>query len=238
MIYKCPHCQQIIKLNTAQQDKVRAALAELPAGKFLKIECPQCRQAIKLTANGSSAGDVGTTPKPPKPVCPPPEKPKPPDLAWLVSGEYEEKEVIEEIPTVLIVMADNPARDIVAGAFMENGYKPVFPESTADAVQQMTFTDYSAVVLHSRYEGDDLKESGLHVYMKGLAMNRRRYIFYVLIGPEFNTLYDLEALACSANLTVNDKDVGRIALILKKSFVSYEKLFGPVIEVLKAHGRR
>jgi len=243
MTFTCPHCQQVFNLNQAQQDKVNEAVARLPAGQFLKIACPQCRKPVELRTNGAPGPgeprpSAGGLRRPPPPVKPSLVKPGPAELEWLAGSEDEEQELVEDVPLVLVLMADNPARQQIATAFMEKGYKPVFLTSAADAIQRLAFVNYAAIVLHSRYEGDQLAASIFHAHMKGLAMSKRRYIFYLLIGPEFTTLYDLEALALSANLTVNDQDVAKMGLILKKAFTDYEKLFGPLIGALEAVGRK
>jgi hypothetical protein len=70
-----------------------------------------------------------------------------------------------------------------------------------------------------------------------MNMARRRYIFYALLGPEFNTFFNLQALAYSANLVVNEKDTPHFGVILRKSIPEYEELFGPFMEELKVQGR-
>lgn len=59
----------------------------------------------------------------------------------------------------------------------------------------------------------------------------------MLVGPNLNTLYELEALANSANLVINEKDIQYLDVILRKSITAYEQMFGPVMEELKAYGR-
>ena len=73
--------------------------------------------------------------------------------------------------------------------------------------------------------------------MRKMAMLRRRNIHYTLIGPEFQTLYDLQAISNSANLVVNDNELKNFSLILKKSLHESQKLFGPLAEALINHGR-
>jgi hypothetical protein len=69
-------------------------------------------------------------------------------------------------------------------------------------------------------------------------MERRRYIFYILLGDRFHTLYDLEAMANSANLTVSTADLKHLDIVLRKAIPSYEELFGPLFEELGAYGKR
>ncbi len=61
-------------------------------------------------------------------------------------------------------------------------------------------------------------------------MARRRAIYYIIMGPEFHTLYDLEALANNANLVVNDKEAAYLEIIFKKGRQDYDDLFGPYLE--------
>jgi hypothetical protein len=74
--------------------------------------------------------------------------------------------------------------------------------------------------------------------MRKLPMDRRRYIFYILIAEQFHTLYNLEALAYSANLTVNTADLHHLDVVLRKSIPTYEELFGPMLEELGVYGKR
>ena len=101
----------------------------------------------------------------------------------------------------------------------------------------MRFVNFKAVVFHSGFEGGELEASSFQAHMKKMPMAKRRHIFYVLVGPKFNTLYDLEALASSANLVVNDNEISKFNIILKKSLQDYEDLFGPYIATLKAAGK-
>ncbi len=260
MLSQCPHCQQTLMLSEAQLEKIKTALASLSVGRTLKIGCPKCKQPIELNADGSVAGHgggalmdvlyanhtgnedqaavgmVAAVQKKPQPVRLPPAAPKPPDLSWLSSGVYSEKEVVENVPHALIMIGDDEITTQVTMAFGEMGYQPTYVRSAEEAIDKMQFMNFEAVVLHSRFEGGDLESSTVHRYLQEMAMARRRYIYYVLVGPEFRTLYDLEALANSANLVVNDSDVSNFSIILKRGMSDYNDLFGPYLEALGNYG--
>jgi hypothetical protein len=68
-------------------------------------------------------------------------------------------------------------------------------------------------------------------------MSRRRFIFYIVIGKEFRTLYNLQSLAYSANLVVNDTEIPYFNVIIRKAIPEYEELFGPITEELRIHGK-
>ncbi len=261
MLSQCPHCQQTLMLSSAQLEKIKAALASLPAGKTLKMGCPKCRQPIELDSAGEVAGGlsagvlkdvlysdhagdedqaaigiVQAAQKRPQPVRLPPDAPKPPDISWLSSGVFSEREIIEDVPHVLILAADEEVRTQATMAFGEMGYQPSYVDSAEAAIEKMQFMSFDAVVLHSRFEGGGIDDSTFHQHMREMTMGRRRYIYYLLVGSEFRTLYDLEALAHSANLVVNDGDVSHLPLILKKGLSDYDELFGPYIDALKHYG--
>ncbi|OGQ95217.1 MAG: hypothetical protein A2521_03490 [Deltaproteobacteria bacterium RIFOXYD12_FULL_57_12] len=245
MIDQCPHCQNDLNLSEAQVAKIKNALAALPAGKLLKLSCPRCQQPIELRADGTlptadpaPGNSAPTRPTPAASRRSSTEPPGKPDLGWLSSGKYETEEVIQDIPMALILMKEGPGRAVVAVTFTNTGYQSIFPASAADAIGRMQFGSFAAVVLHSRFEGDSLASSTFHASMLKMSMVKRRYIFYTLIGPEFQTLYDLEALSSSANLVINDRDVNKFGLIFKKAYHDYEKLFDPLLEALAALGRR
>ena len=70
--------------------------------------------------------------------------------------------------------------------------------------------------------------------MEEMPMNIRRSMYYILVGIQFSTLYDLEALSYSANIVVNDKEIEHIDIILRKGMQDYMELFGSYAETLKA----
>lgn len=235
MITQCPHCHEALNFNEAQETKIKTALANLKAGS-LKLGCPHCKQSIALNSAGDLA-EAPPAPPAPKPAGVAPTPPEYPDIGWLAGGFYENQEVVEDVPKAMLLIAEGPVRDRVAKVMTDLGYLVETAESSADVIAKMRFVTYAAVVLQSGYDGK-LADSLFHRYMKEMPMVRRRYIYYLLIGPEFHTLYDLEALSNSANLVVNEQEVAHLDVIMKKGLREYEELFGPLKEMLKAHGKR
>ncbi len=229
MISQCPHCQH--PFSAGHQKKIEAAHAALPMGKSLKFSCPTCQQTVEITASPqqtAAPGETGLSG----------HMPQPPSLTWLKTGTIADKEVLDDFSLVMILMPnDHPARNTIAMVFEGLGYKPIFPNSASDGIERMRFTEYAAVVLHSNYEGM-LADSSFHDHMCQLPMLKRRSIYYTLVGPEFHTLYNLEALHNSANLVVNDNDLPDLPIILKKSFREYDELFGPLLAALRAEGKK
>ncbi|OKY74918.1 MAG: hypothetical protein BM485_10775 [Desulfobulbaceae bacterium DB1] len=241
MISACGHCGRALNLNEAQLQKIENALAALPPGKSLKFNCPHCQKPIEMRraekAEPVAPAPASTAAKPVAAQGRTLDPPDPPDLGWLERGDLGSGEVIEDVPQVLILVQDEQVKADMAQFFDDMGYKPILPKTAEDALERMRFTNVAAVVLHSNFEGT-LQGSSVHAHMQGLSMNRRRYIFYVLVGPEFHTLYNLEALANSANLVINEKDLSAFPLVLKKGLRDYEELFGPYLAALEAMGKK
>jgi hypothetical protein len=109
-------------------------------------------------------------------------------------------------------------------------------DSRSEAVEQMQAVQFDSVILHSRFDGESFMQSKVHDILQRMPMSRRRYIFHVLIGPEFSTLYSLEALSHSANMVINEKDAEHIKNIYKKGQDESDQLFGSYINILKEQG--
>lgn len=236
MTITCPHCTKKLKIN----DKIRASVWQLPPTQSVRLKCPQCENTIFINADSLTAAAEHPVPSSKKQRTETKSKsavkpPAPPDITWLKEGVFEEEEVIEDIPQALILIQPGKERDQVAEALESIGYQPTFAQSAEDAMEKMQFITYASVIFHSRFEGKELDESSFHQFMCDMGMQKRRFIFYILIGPKFFTLYDLEALANSANLVVNDREVPQLVTILRKSIPQYEDLFGTLMAEINAY---
>ncbi len=259
MISACPNCNKPLRFTDAHKEKLGAALAGLQPGKTVKFGCPMCKQPIELASDGMPPGrggesvERGKTPpvgeKPDgteKPAAtaaprdgegaPPPRPPEAPDIKWLAEGGMEDKEVVENVPTAMVIVPDKEMEAVVT-EFLVREYQIYVPASVDEAVKSMRFKNYEIVVYHSRHEDLPLNEQDLHKFMRLMSMNKRRHIFYILIGPEFQTLYDLQALANSANMVVNDSEVAFMPTLFKIGRMDYEELFSPYIKMLKEYGK-
>ncbi|MFW8601899.1 hypothetical protein ACOHYD_10530 [Desulfobacterota bacterium M19] len=232
MISQCPHCRQALNLNEAQQAKIQTALAGLQKGT-LKMGCPHCKKAIHLQADGSCAdtpresgpGSAANSRSVVKP-------PRYPDISWMANDMYEEMAAAPDVDKALVMMPEGAVREAVSKAFLEQGCQAEFPESASDAIARMRFTDFTYVVLHTGFAGPPA-ESEFHQYLSNMPMARRRAIYYILMGPEFHTLYDLEALANNANLVVNDNEAACLEIVFRKGRQDYDDLFGPYLEAME-----
>jgi len=221
MIVKCPHCGKQLKMSA----KIQESLRKLDSGRKIKIRCTRCETPFDIgkTQKGSNGNSL--------------QAPAAPDITWLKDGVFEDRENVEDIPQALVLMPDMPGRKAVVEALQKIGYRVEMPSSAEEAISKMRFVNYAGVILHSRYEPGGIEKGKFHHYMRTIGMGRRRYILYVLVGEEFKTLYDLQALACSANVVVNDAEIPYIGTVLRKAIPEYESLFGGLMEELRIAGK-
>lgn len=237
MIVNCPHCDKQLKLS----DKIRESVRQLGPGRKIKVKCVHCavpfgldENSIKIASSGRTPDDSGSEKiSSARRVSPP----APPAIDWLKEGIFEEQEVVEEIPRALVLMPDSPNRDTVVKAATSSGYRVEQAITPEEAIDKMLFVNYAAVFMHHHFESGGVSAGKFHQFMRDLTMSRRRYIFYVLIGEQFETLYDLQALAHSVNLVVNDNEIPFIGTVLKKAIPEFETLFGPLMEELQVVGK-
>jgi hypothetical protein len=159
--------------------------------------------------------------------------PPPPDVSWLRTGNLEFSDQTKDVPAALVLMTNSGDKGSVALALEKSGYHIEYSGTAYDALHRLTSITYAVVALHTGFEGVvSLAESTVHNYLAKLPMDRRRRIFYILLGPDFRTLNNLEALSMSANLVVNDAEVEHLSKIFKKSYRDYSELFGPLLETI------
>lgn len=239
MQVNCPHCQKQLKLS----GKIKKSIEKLGPGQKIKVKCVYCTKAFGLDAHSV---DITAVPKDVRRKKPRGESvprngvirpPAPPDVTWLAEGVFDDQEVVEDIPKALVLMPEVPTRDVVVKAAVGFGYQVEQPKDVMEAIEKMRFVNYAAVFLHSGYEPAGILSGKFHAYMRGMSMARRRFTIYVLLGDEFETLYDLQAMAYSANLVVNDRDLNHIGVVLKKIIPEYEALFGPLMDELRIAGK-
>ncbi len=221
----CRSCNKTLRLSK----KIIDGLNKLEPGMSIKLKCPECGEAIILDSTIKEKGAISPT----STVQPP----GPPDITWLIDGVFDDEEIVEDVPMALVLMPDIPGRDTVVKGVESIGYQAELMTSAREAIEKMQFVNYASVVLHSRFESKKLPHGSFHNFMAKMHMSNRRNIFYILIGPEFNTFYNLQALSHSANLVVNDRDVEKFDVILRKAIPEYEALFGPIMEELRLQGK-
>jgi len=239
MISNCPHCQGDLKFSTGQTAQIAKALAALKPGKRLTLKCPRCQKAMHLdsTGNVAASAEKARTEKVEIGIADSTIKaPQPPDLSWLKDGHMPTEEKVRDVPMALVLHPDEEAIAKVKAAMETLGYRAMTAATAEEAMEQTRSINFATIVLHVDFEGGGLENSTFHKYMRNMVMAKRRYVFYILFGAQFHSLYDLEALANSANLVVAEQDLDFFDIILHKAIPAYEALFGPFLEEVGNYG--
>ena len=247
MTSNCPHCQGALKFNAAQKGKIEQALKKLKPGQRLPLKCPHCKKPMQLDAAGQPPGTAKAdntkakaAPQKKKDEATPAIKPpSPPNMDWL--QDDQDGLLVDgggrDVPMSLILHADDDGRHQVTSAMEALGYQTMTVDSAQEAIEQVNSSTFACIFFHTGFEEVPLNESIFHKFMREMVMSRRRYIYYILMGPQFTSLYDIEALAHSANLVISEKDLKHFQAILHKAIPYYEQLFGPLLEQLNDYGK-
>jgi len=220
----CNSCGTSHKSNA----KIEKSLEQLKPGQKIRLKCRQCGEAMAVGREElyAQAADPNAL-----------QPPDPPDTDWLKDGLFDDEEVVSDIPQALVLMKQGQGREQVSSSLVGLGYRVDEVEDSDEAVKKLQFINYSCVVLHDGVAAGGIENSPFHRFVCTMEMSRRRYILYVVIGDAMKTFYDMQALASSANLVVNDVDIPHFGVILRKAIPEYEALFGPYMDELKIQGK-
>ncbi len=228
MIIKCSSCRKSLQFTQVQQKTLDTALSKLTKEEDLTIKCPHCQRAVKLAGTNATLTEISDVIRPPAP----------PDIDWLKTGTFAGKEQVQDVPMAMVLYGDSPQRVHIVDVMKSVGYQVLVTDTHEEAMKRMQFVNFSCVVLNTHLEQGKLADSTFHNHMRDMPMEKRRYIFYILIGPDLHTLWNLEAMSASANLTVCEKDLKHFDVIVRKAIPYYEELFGPLLEELAVYGAK
>jgi len=215
-------------------DKIRDDLLALPSGQKARVKCVACSSLITFDpaeALGMERQEEGRR------TLIGAKPPPPPDLQWLRDGDFANQDVIEEISRSMVLMPSGEGKNIVVQTMEGLGYVAERPETPEAALDRLEFLPFASIFLHEEYEPGGFQSGAFYRTMRMMNMSKRRYIFFVLIGKELHTLYNLEAFSLSANLTVRESDLPLLHTVLRKAIPNYDELFGPYIDELRIVGK-
>jgi hypothetical protein len=207
---------------------------KLPKEHAFSITCPECKTKFKV--------DQHLKPKESEPVPPPPkEKEKTVDTSIIVvnAEEFEDDEdlVIYDENDQIALVLDDINKDIWTKALEEKNFKIQYARSPEYAVHKMKFTHFHFVALNENFGNVVLDESPIYQQVIEMPMVTRRNIFFALVGANFKSLNNMQAYQKSANVVINEKDLGKLGDILKKSISENEIFYKVYKETLNAMGK-
>ena len=215
MQVECSSCAKEINIP---DDKV-------PKGQAFSLTCPGCKTKMRVDQHLKS---------------PPSNSTGSLDAASLVVNEEfdddEEIEIYDEHDKIALIL-DRTNDDQWAHALTELEYKLQRAKSPEHAVHKLRFNQYHVVVFHEKYGDSSLEKSPLYEYIREMPMHTRRKTFVAIVGENFKTLDNMEALAYSVNLVVNQKDIDQLETILKKSTGDNDTFYKVYRETMTALGK-
>jgi hypothetical protein len=210
----CSNCSKEINIP---DDKI-------PEGQAFNLTCPSCKTKIRVDQHLN----------PPDPV-------ESVDAASMLVDEdfdddEEEIEIYDEHDKIALIL-DRKNDELWTSALTELEYKLQRAKSPEHAVHKLRFNQYHVVAFHEKFGDTTLETSPLYEFLRDMPMDVRRKTFVAMVGENFKTLDNMEALAYSVNLVINQKDIDQLETILKKSTGDNDTFYKVYRETMTALGK-
>ena len=199
---------------------------KIPQGQAFNLTCPSCKTKMRV--------DQHLKP----PASDPAESVD--AISMVVDEDFEddeeEIEIYDEHDKIALIL-DRQNDDLWTTALNELEYKLQRAKSPEHAVHKLKFNQYHVVAFHEKFGGSTLETSPLYEFIRDMSMDARRKIFVALVGENFKTLDNMEALAYSVNLVINQKELDQLEAILKKSIGDNDNFYKVYRETMTALGK-
>ncbi len=201
----CNHCNR--KLDIPEE--------KVPAGQAFNLTCPGCKNKFRVDSHLEKAE-----------LYKPEEENRVDEYQsvdttlMFTDAEFDTDEEVFEIydeNDQVALILDPKFEDAWSSALSGLEFKLQTANSPEHAVHKLKFSSYNVVILHETYGETTLETSPIYNYIVQMPMSSRRKIFVVLVGKEFKSTDNMEAFAHSVNLVVNERDIDKLDMILKKS---------------------
>lgn len=215
MQVKCSSCAREINIPDNK----------IPQGQAFNLNCPECKTKMRVDQH----------------LEPPESDPKVAfDAASLVVDdgfeEEEEIEIYDEHDKIALIL-DRQNDDQWVTTLTDLEYKFQRAKSPEHAMHKLRFNQYHVVAIHEKFGDSTLETSPLYAFIRDMPMDTRRKMFIAMVGENFKTLDNMEALAYSVNLVINQKDFDQLEVILKKSIGDNETFYKVYRETMTALGK-
>ncbi len=198
---------------------------KIPKGQAFSLTCPSCKTKMRVDQHL-------------KPAASHPAESLDAS-SMVVDEEFEDEEEIEiydEHDKIALIL-DRKNDELWTNALTELEYKLQRAKSPEHAVHKLRFNQYHVVVFHEKFGDTTLETSPLYEYIRDMTMDTRRKTFVALVGDNFKTLDNMEALAYSVNLVINQKEMDQLETILKKSIGDNDTFYKVYRETMTALGK-
>lgn len=199
--------------------------SKVPQGQAFNLTCPGCKTKIRVDQHlkppESESIGLDTT-------------------SMLIDEEFddedEEFEIYDEHDKIALIL-DRKHDEQWATALTELEYKLQRAKSPEHAIYKLKFSQYHVIALHEKFGGTTLDNSSLYEFIRDMPMTNRRKTFVAIVGDKFKTMDNMEALALSVNLVINEKDFDQLETILKKSIGDNDTFYKVYRETMTALGK-
>ena len=147
----------------------------------------------------------------------------PPNTNWLADVASDQA---DDVPFALLVLGKKAQPELVGHKLAKMGYAVTTVSSAKHALERLGSKKYRLVICRADAAFEEVRR-----FVDRLTADQRRFTYFVLVGTDLRTLYDAEALALSANLVINERDLPSLELILRKGLYDYEQLFRPLLDI-------
>ena len=212
----CSSCSRDINIP---DDKV-------PQGQAFNLTCPGCKTKMRVDQHLN-----------------PPEEDADDALdtqSMVVDEDFDDDDEVIEIydeHDKIALILDKKNHDTWTTALTELEYKLQSAKSPEHAVHKLKFNQYHVVAFHEKFGDTALETSPLYEYIREMPMDTRRKTFVALVGDNFKTLDNMEALANSVNLVINQNEMDQLETILKKSTGENDNFYKVYRETMTALGK-
>jgi len=217
MEIKCSSCDKSINIPDGK----------VPKDKTFSITCPGCKNKIKVdqhlslpTATEEDTIDATAIAESPA----------------FFQDDDEEPVFYDENDKVALVLDDQNKKDWIS-ALESLEYKIEFAKSPEHAVHKIKFTQFHLIALNENFGNVPLGKSAIYKSLSEMPMSTRRKMFAALVGGKFKTTNNMQALAASVNVVINQKDMAKLPRILKQAIAGNDLFYKNFKEVLVALGK-
>ena len=214
MQVECPSCAKEINIP---DDKV-------PQGQAFNLNCPGCKTKMRVDQH----------------LQPPNPEESLDTSSMIVDEDFEDEdeqiEIYDEHDQIALIL-DRQNDELWTTALTELEYKLQRAKSPEHAVHKLRFNQYHVVAIHEKFGDTTLENSPLYEFIRDMPMDTRRKTFVALVGANFKTLDNMEALSYSVNLVINQKDFDQLETILKKSIGENDIFYKVYRETMTALGK-
>ena len=218
----CQNCSATLNIP---EDKI-------PRGQKVRVNCPRCHEKVIFD----------TTPLETE-TAPLPENSRE-DRRSLSNPDYDDGEedvILDSLKggkNLALVMSNNEYETNVLKMSVEQmGYRFVGAETPRKAISMMRFNTFDLVIMPDTFNDIPLERNPVLDFLNHLPMSVRRHLIFVLYGEDLKTNDRMMGFTMSANVVVNNQDLGEISNILAQAVSDHQMLYRIFLDTIEELGK-